>query len=481
METSYAALVTAGSFLGGLPASLLARLRRLGNAPRSVFSSDRGRAAARTAIGAIVARPLNMLLSMATTAVLVRFMGVEHFGTWAVWQNLAGVLGVFAFGVPLSLMNHLSTARAASDERRLAEILSTAFFMMVAAGAAVIVGGAAWMSIHWFLGGLDHSDGGDQNSSIMACAAVFIVYGAINLSAGLFDRVTTASQDGWISAGCQVAGSAMSLALVGLKCWLGANLAIVAAGWAVGALFGMTLNAVIARRRYGGWAKPRLASFSSREMRQLLADGWQFMLLGFIGLITLQSDPLLIAVWDTFQGVPGGSRAVAQMAIPLRFFNVASAVIFVFLAPLWPAYADARARGDMEWSHSTLIRSLLATACVAMLLIVPAAIWGETLLAWWVGEEAVVPPSLLYAFGGWALVTTLSYPVVMYLNGFGELRFQLCMGFIFMLCVLPAKFVGLIWFGATGMITATVLVFILLQLTPLLCLAFALTRPFKAT
>jgi O-antigen/teichoic acid export membrane protein len=421
-----------------------------------------------------------MLLSMATTAVLVRFMGVEQFGTWAVWQNLAGVLGVFALGVPLSLMNHVAAARAAGDQRRLSRILSTAFFMMVAAGAVVISAAAAWLSIDLSLGGLARIDGRSHDSAIPACAAVFIAYAALNLAAGLFDRVTTAYQDGWISAGCQVAGSAISLLLVGLACWLGASLPIVAAGWAVGALFGTAINAIVARVRYGAWAMPRLASFCSREMRQLLADGWQFMLLGFIGLIALQSDPLLIAIWEAFQEVPGGSRAVAEIAIPLRFFNIASAVIFVFLGPLWPAYADARARGDIEWSRRTLVRSLLATAAMAILLIVPAAIRGETLLAWWVGKDVDVPPSLLLAFGGWAIVTIVSYPVVMYLNGFGQLRFQLLMGLIFMLCVLPAKFLGLAWFGSTGMIAATVLVFILLQLMPLLWLAFTLTRSAKA-
>jgi O-antigen/teichoic acid export membrane protein len=471
--------MTSVSFIGSLASAVVGQLRRLGNAPRDVFSSDRGRAAARTAIGAVLARPLNMLLSMASTAVLVRFMGVEQFGTWAVWQNLAGVLGVFALGVPLSLMNHVSSARAAGDERRLSQILSTAFFMMVAAGAVVIGTAAIWMSIDDSLGGLARSNGRPRDSAITACAAVFIVYAAINLAAGLFDRVTTASQDGWISAGCQVAGSAISLTLVVLACWLGAGLPIVAAGWATGALLGLAINAIIARERYGSWAAPRLASFSSREMRQLLADGWQFMILGFIGLITLQSDPLLIGIWDTFHKSPDGSRAVAEMAIPLRFFNIASAVIFVFLAPLWPAYADARARGDIEWSRRTLVRSLLATAAVAMLLIIPATLCGETVLAWWVGEDVAVPPSLLLAFGGWAIVTIVSFPIVMYLNGFGQLRFQLSMGLIFMLCVLPAKFLGLAWFGSTGMIAATVLVFILLQLTPLLWLAFTLTQPAK--
>ena len=123
-------LVTGASLIGNAAARCLDQLRRLGNAPRRFFPSERGRAAARTIIGSLLARPLNLILSMATTGVLVRWIGVEQFGTWAVWQNMSGVLGVFALGVPLSLLNHLSSARAAGDEQRQSQIVSTAFFMI---------------------------------------------------------------------------------------------------------------------------------------------------------------------------------------------------------------------------------------------------------------------------------------------------------------------------------------------------------------
>lgn len=465
--------------MGSVAGTLLGPLRRLGAAPRRLFSSDRGRAAARTALGAIIARPLNMLLSLATTALVVRCMGMDQFGTWAVWQNFAGVLGVFALGVPLSVMNHLSTARAGGDTERLSRTVSTAFFMMAAAGAALLAGSGVWLALDPSFAGLARLDRQSLDTAGVACAAVFIAYAAVGLAAGIFDRITTSQQDGWISAGCQVVGSAISLVLVATACLFRAPLPLAAAGWAAGSLFGLAVNGVVARQRYGSWAAPRLACFSRSEMQLLLADGWQFMLLGFIGLITLQSDPLLVGIWDAIHATENGSRAVAEMAIPLRFFNIASAVILVFLSPLWPAYADAQARGDVEWSRRTLLRSLAATTAVATLLIAPATLWSRQLLAWWVGGDVSVPQPLLHAFGWWAFVTIVSYPIVMYLNGVGRLRFQLVLGLIFTTFVLPAKFAGLAWFGSAGMVAATVVVFMGLQFIPLLALALAITRPAK--
>lgn len=466
--------VTAASLIGSAAARCLDQLRRLGNAPRRFFPSERGRAAARTIIGSLLARPLNLILSMATTGVLVRWIGVEQFGTWAVWQNMAGVLGVFALGVPLSLLNRLSSARAAGDERRQSQIVSTAFCMMIAAGVVVVMLAGIWFVFDPTFGGLTGAGRGSNDSAGTLCAAVFIAYAAILLSAGIFERITTSRQDGWISAGCQVAGNALGLVLVAAACVAGGTLPWIAAGWAAGSLGGLAINAMIARSRYGTWTSPSIGAFSTGEMRGLLGDGWQFMVLGFIGLVGLQSDPLLIGVWDAWHGSTHGARASAEMAIPLRFFNTVSAAIFVFLAPLWPAYADARARGDLAWSRRTLLMSLAATAITSVTLIVPATAWSDRLLSWWVGDDVHVPPALLHAFGWWSIATIVAYPVVMYLNGFGQLRVQVALGLVFLACVMPAKFIGLSWFGSTGMVTATVLTFIILQFVPLMGVAWSL-------
>jgi len=466
--------VTGASLIGNAAARCLNQLRRLGNAPRRFFPSERGRAAARTIIGSLLARPLNLILSMATTGVLVRWIGVDQFGTWAVWQNMAGVLGVFALGVPLSLLNHLSSARVAGDEQRQSQIVSTAFFMMIAAGAAVVALGGIWFVLDPTFAGLSGPRGGTAASANTLCAAVFIGYAAILLSAGIFERITTSRQDGWISAGCQVAGNALGFVLVAAACVVGGSLPWIAAGWAIGSLGGLAINAAIARSRYGSWTKPRIKAFSTSEMRGLLGDGWQFMLLGFIGLVGLQSDPLLIGVWDAWHGSSHGARASAEMAIPLRFFNTVSAAIFVFLAPLWPAYADARARGDLEWSRRTLLLSLTASAITAVAVILPATGYSDRLLSWWVGNDVHVPPALLHAFGWWSIATIVAYPVVMYLNGFGQLRVQVALGLVFLVCVMPAKFIGLSWFGSTGMVAATVLTFIILQFVPLMAVAWSL-------
>ena len=66
----------------------------------------------------------------------------------------------------------------------------------------------------------------------------------------------------------------------------------------------------------------------------------------------------------------------------------------MLLAPLWPAYGEARERGDHAWVKKTLIRSLFIAvgfAAVAATILLAAGPWFMRL---WVGD-AVTPSSLL--------------------------------------------------------------------------------------
>ena len=112
-------------------------------------------------------------------------------------------------------------------------------------------------------------------------------------------------------------------------------------------------------------------------------------------------------------------------AVPARVFGLVSATLFVILRPLWPAYADAAARGDSLWLRRTLRRSTLATALAASVLVFPlwaVGPWAVHLL----GRDAVaVSRSTLAAFALWTVLSTTGAAVSMALNGLRIMRLQL--------------------------------------------------------
>ena len=48
-----------------------------------------------------------------------------------------------------------------------------------------------------------------------------------------------------------------------------------------------------------------------------------------------------------------GPDAVAGYAVPERMFSLISTLLAMALMPLWPAYAEAAARGDHSWVRRT--------------------------------------------------------------------------------------------------------------------------------
>ena len=60
-----------------------------------------------------------------------------------------------------------------------------------------------------------------------------------------------------------------------------------------------------------------------------------------------------------------GSTAVTPYNLILRVLSLTTLSLGLFLTPLWPAYGEAKVRGDFQWIKKTYIRSLIATALFA--------------------------------------------------------------------------------------------------------------------
>ena len=86
-----------------------------------------------------------------------------------------------------------------------------------------------------------------------------------------------------------------------------------------------------------------------------------------------------------------GQETVAEYSVPYRLFSIVTVVLSFFLIPLWPAYAEAAARGDVAWVRRTLRRSVQwglafnVTAGIVLILL------GRQIIHLWVGSQ--VTPS----------------------------------------------------------------------------------------
>jgi O-antigen/teichoic acid export membrane protein len=157
---------------------------------------------------------------------------------------------------------------------------------------------------------------------------------------------------------------------------------------------------------------------------------------------------------------------VAHYSVAYRMFSVALLMSTLLAAPLWPAYGEAMARGDIPWVKRTLIRSLVSTFFLAGIPSLIFVIFGPYIMRLWVGPGIMVPFLLLLGLGIWTTISAVGHALAMFFNGVNILRFQVVSGLIMAVGALGAK----IWLAQTiglpGIIWGTVIAYIIFTVLP---------------
>jgi O-antigen/teichoic acid export membrane protein len=159
-----------------------------------------------------------------------------------------------------------------------------------------------------------------------------------------------------------------------------------------------------------------------------------------------------------------GAEAVPAYAVPERMFGIIGMILGFVLSPLWPAYGDAVARGDIAWTRKVLRRSLVLGGGIAAGLSGLMVLAAPQLLHWWVGDAITVPFMVILGFGIWKVIETVANAVAMFLNGVNVLGVQVVLALVGVV----VSFIMKVWwvklYGVSGLIfamNATYLVFIL--------------------
>jgi O-antigen/teichoic acid export membrane protein len=153
-----------------------------------------------------------------------------------------------------------------------------------------------------------------------------------------------------------------------------------------------------------------------------------------------------------------GPEAVTVYSVSARLFQLPIQMFVLMLMPLWPAYGEALARGDMVWLKKALLGSLglaigLSGACAGCLLLL-----GPGFLHWWVGPDVTPPKSLLVGLALWSVLSTTGSALAMFLNARQAAAFQVVCALTMGLANVPVGILFARTFGVAGVVWATVLV-----------------------
>jgi O-antigen/teichoic acid export membrane protein len=386
------------------------------------------------------ARGVSVLVSAASLALAVRYLGKERYGMWATASTLLSWLALANLGLGQGLTTRISTGLGRSDEGGIARaICSTYVIVTLVVAVLLAVGSVACAAVPWPAVFNVQSATAVAEARPMATIAVIatVLLLPLSVSGSVLAGYQRLDVVNVISTGSGLLG----LAALYAATRAGVSLPVLAAVVLSPLALAHVANTVWVVRR--GLVRISPALFSAAEARSMLWVGGQFLVLQAITLIVFEAGALIIA-----QRLEASE--VTPYAVTNRMMMLIVTVCNVALTPLWPAYGEAFARGDRAWVRRVFGRTLRAVGLVWVPLATVLVLAGPTIIRLWAGPAAVPSLSMLVALVFYALSLVLGMVVAYPLNGIGELSSQLIGGGIMAVLHVPLAFYLCRKMGPTG-------------------------------
>lgn len=423
-------------------------------------SKERHRRAALTGGAAALARIIAVSTSLVTIPAALHYLGTERFALWMTISSVVALLGFADFGMGNGVLNAVAEAHGRDDAEEIRRLVESGYVLL---SAIAVVGMAVFVSVYhladWarFLNVTSAAARRESGPSL----AVFVGCFALNLPLGVVQRLQLGMQEGFLSNLWQLVGSVAGLAGVLLVIHFRMSLPCLILALAGAPAIAALANTLV----FFGWMRPdlrpRFSLVSTIAMRKIARIGFLFFVLQAAVAIAYSSDNFVVARML-------GPEAVTCYAVTAKMFSLISLGLSMFLAPLWPAYGEAIARGDLLWVRRTLIKSLTTAVTLAAFAALILVALGPSILRLWVHRPISPSFLLLLGLGLWSIMDAAGVSVAMFLNGANVVLPQVILASIFAAGCLALKIFLVRRFGMVGVPWATLLSYAALSAIPCL-------------
>ncbi len=415
-------------------------------------SRERYRRAALTTLSSVMSRAVTVSASLITVRLTVRYLGTERYGLWMTVTSVVSMLVFADLGMGNGLVNAISEAHGKDDDEAAQRYMSSAFFILLAIATLLLgIFSLAYPFVPW-----PHIFNVTSSTAVRESGPavfVFVVCFLSNLPLDVVQRLQVGYQEGFATNSWRAVGSLLGLVNLIAAMRFGCGLPVLILSVVGGQLEGVVGNWI----HEFGWTHrrmyPRWAYYDSAAAKKIMSIGIWYFVGQASAVLSVPVDNIIIAqIMDP--------DAVTRYSIPMRIFILVSTVSAMFVVPLWPAYGESLARGDIGWIRSTFRRSIFYNLAVFAPLSLVIAVLGKVLVRIWVGS-AIPPPSytLLFGMAVWAMCAVAVNTIGSCLSGINEVKFQALMGVAVAVAGVALKFFMARVFGLSGVIWASAFVY----------------------
>ena len=345
-----------------------------------------------------------------------RALGAEQFAAYAAVTASVSILGFLNLGMGGALVTPLSQAVANGEHEREANLLASTLLPIGVVSIFVL---CVALPMLWFLPlktlfGLAAASTPPEALRWAALLACIGTLAAVPLSA--IDSARQAYQETHISHLFGTLSNAILCVGLLLVAWLVPTLPALVAVTALSPIAGRLLNAVhlIVRRPY--LAALRQGPDSWPLVRRLAGDGVSYMGAAAIANVLLYQWP----VYYMARVQPPLESSTFAVCLQLMLLVLSFGVSLA--QPLWPAVADAVARGDRRWITKTVWRARVTALAYGGGVMLAFGFMMTTLLRIWLNRPIQVSPEVCWLVGAYVLLATWEYVHWTFLLGSGAMR-----------------------------------------------------------
>ena len=404
------------------------------------------------------ARLLSSALTLISLPLAVRYLGAERYGVWATIMSLVVWINLLDLGIANTLTNHISRAFALEDRAYAARYFTNG--LALTTGVSVVAGAAfalVFLRINWM--GLFNVSANVRPSDVSLTVAAAAVLMLLGLPCNLASKLLAGYQEVHRNNIAVCAGAVASVIGLALGIVMRVSMPVLFV-MSAGCLTVANLATLLVTVTWAKpWLLPRPALIDRWISRELLSSGSSFFLIQTAAAVVFSSDNLVVSHYL-------GAAEVTPYSVAWRLVSVAALLPSLIFPALWPAYAEAYARGDCGWIRRTFSLTMKGTVAFNLAGVIVLVLFGRTVIRAWAGPAAVPTSYLLVAMGVWMLIGGFMSVESCLLAALSRTREQAVLSIIAAILNIALSIALVQHIGALGVIGGTILSYLFVLVVP---------------
>jgi O-antigen/teichoic acid export membrane protein len=367
-------------------------------------------------------KAVGLATSLLIVPITIDYLSSEVYGIWLTISSILYWMGFFDVGLSNGMRNYLARAIALEDYRAARSYVSTTLTMMAA--IAAIVGVLCLLPLSLMNFQTLFNTTVLSASQLREAIAISVLFTLVLFVVRTFGMVYIALQKYAVNDAINVTGHLLALAVIWVltKTTSGNLTYVVLALTAIP--LAVYLAAAVPLFRHHPELRPSAGSFDRAAVSSIVGKGLGFFLIQITSCLVIFGGSNLIITQYC------GPEAVTVYNIAYKYFSVLTIGYAIVLAPMWSAYTDAYAKGDMAWIDKTFRRALLTFGLTALGGMVMLALSGYV-YELWVGERVHIPFTVSLSVLLYVLAFNMNCCVTNLLNGLNTIFVQILTSVLF--------------------------------------------------